>query len=321
MKPVRISVVIATYQRAGLLAECLEALRTQDFQPGDEIIVVDNASGDATENVLAGAARAFPVPLRILTENEPGKTPALRTGIAAAQGTVLALTDDDVLVKADWIATIRRLFQDPQLALAGGRVDPRWEAGIPQWLRLEQDGRYGPMTSPLALLHYGEAQPLGARTAVGANMAIRREVFDAVGGLSSQLGRARGTLLGGEDRDLCRRAAAAGYRCEYRPELSVRHWVPVVRMRISYYLRWFFWSGVTNALLEAGQPRTPRLTYYYIRRMITAPMGALARLLARRPEEAASEAAAAAFAAGYLAQRIAHPVVPGLRTGGDGAWS
>lgn len=319
MKPVRISVVIATYQRAGLLAECLEALRTQDFQPGDEIIVVDNASSDATGDVLAGPARVFPVPLRILTETEPGKTPALRAGIAAAQGTVLALTDDDVLVEADWIATIRRLFEDRHLALAGGRVEPRWEAGIPRWLQLEQHGRYSQMTSPLALLHYGEAQPLGARTAIGANMAIRREVFDAVGGLSSRLGRARGTLLGGEDRDLCRRVAAAGYKCEYRPELRVRHWVPAARMRIRYYLRWFFWSGVTNALLEAGQPRTSRLTYF-VRRMITAPITALVRLLARQPEEAASEAAAAAFAAGYLAQRIARPVAPRLRTGG-GAWS
>ncbi len=309
---VSISVVIATYQRARLLAECLEALRAQDYRPGDEVIVVDNGSGYATTAVLAEAARDFPAPVRILNEAAPGKTPALRTGIAAATGSVLALTDDDVLVETGWIATIRRLFGDPSLALVGGRVDPRWEAGVPRWLQLEQHGRYSLMTSPLALLHYGEAQPLGARTAVGANMAVRRDVFEAVGGLSRELGRFRGTLLCGEDRDLCRRVAARGYRSEYRPELIVRHWVPVARTRMSYYLRWFYWSGVTNALIDAHDSGTPWVRHF-LRRLLTAPFAAVVRLLSGRPADAAAVLADAAFAAGYLVQRVVRPVAPHLR--------
>jgi glucosyl-dolichyl phosphate glucuronosyltransferase len=307
-----ISVVIATYQRARLLAECLSALRAQDYRAGDEVIVVDNASGDATAAILAEAARDFPVPVRILHEAVPGKPPALRTGIAAATGKILALTDDDVLVETGWIATIRRLFDDPSLALVGGRVDPRWEADVPRWLQLEQHGRYSRMTSPLALLHYGETQPLGARTAVGANLAVRRDVFEAVGGLSPDLGRFRGTLLCGEDRDLCRRVAAAGYRSEYRPELIVRHWVPAARTRMSYYLRWFYWSGVTNALIEAHDSRAPRVSHF-LRRLLTAPVAAVARLLSGRPADAAAVAADAAFAAGYTVQRLVRPAALHLR--------
>ena len=91
------------------------------------------------------------------------------------------------------------------------------------------------MSSPLALLHYGEAQDLGRRTAVGANMAVRRSVFEALGGFAPHLGKRRGTLLGGEDHDFCQRAVAAGYRCEYRPELRVRHWVPAERTRLPLF--------------------------------------------------------------------------------------
>src|SRR6185437_5977924 len=48
-----ISVVIATYNRATLLAECLQYLSRQRFCPGDEVIVVDNGSTDDTPRVIA----------------------------------------------------------------------------------------------------------------------------------------------------------------------------------------------------------------------------------------------------------------------------
>jgi glycosyltransferase involved in cell wall biosynthesis len=306
---VTISVVIATYNRAVMVGECLESLRVQRYEPGDEVIVVDNGSTDDTANVVATMSRRFPVDLRYVREGTPGKTHALNAGLAGARGAILALTDDDVLVANDWIATIRRLFQDPSLALIGGRVDPRWERPAPRWLRVEEDGRYGRMTSPVALFHYGEAQPLGTRTAPGGNMAVRRDVLDAVGGFDGRLGRRRGTLLCGEDHDFSQRVRAAGFRSEYRPELRVQHWIPAERTRVSYYVRWFFWSGILNALLDAERrtgPRPPDRTHigYFCRRLIEASAAAAASLVAGRRPEAAEHAMDAAFAAGYLTQRL-----------------
>ena len=298
----RISVVIATYNRAALLQSTLQALRTQDYRPGDEVIVVDNGSSDDTPQVIARAARDFPVPLRQVRETTPGKTAALITGIHMAAGEVLALTDDDVQVADNWVATVRQIFADPAIALVGGRVDPMWERPAPWWLRVEagEDGRYGSLASPLALLHYGEAQELGHRTAVGANLAVRRDVLDALGGIRADLGRQRGTLLCGEDHDLCQRAVAAGLRCEYRPELRVRHWVPVERTRLRYFLRWFFWSGVTHALLE-----TPAAAHrHFTKQLILSSLGAVGHLVTGRPRNAVAQAMDAAFAAGYLVQRI-----------------
>lgn len=307
---VTISVVITTYNRATLLRETLEHLVAQQYEPGDEILLVDNGSTDGTANVIARAATGFPVPLRQLRELTPGKSPALNAAIAEARGDILALTDDDVLVADDWISTIRRLFRDPALALVGGRVDPRWACTAPRWLRLEHDGRYTAMSSPLALLHYGEAQELGDRTAVGANIAVRRSVIDVVGTFAPHLGRQRGTLLCGEDHEFCQRVAAAGYRCEYRPELRVRHWVPAERMRLRYYLRWFFWAGITHGVLEStANPADPGRTEtgvprYLVRRLLIAPLSAFVQLLAGQAAQAAVHAMDGAFAAGYIAQRL-----------------
>jgi GT2 family glycosyltransferase len=306
-----ISVVITTFNRAALLTETLDALRQQRYETGDEVIVVDNGSTDGTSDVIACAAADLPVALRHLEEKKPGKSPALNTGIAAARGEILALTDDDVIVAEDWIESIRALFVDPSIALAGGRVDPRWERPVPLWLRAVQRGEYGQMASPLALLHYGEPQQLGGRTAVGANLAVRKRVVDGLGGFAEHLGRRNGTLLCGEDHDFCARAVAAGYQCEYRPELRVRHWVPAERTRLRYFLRWFFWSGVTNAVLEHASAAehlpsgaTPRVPRYLWRQLAMSPAAAVVNLLTGRVAKAAGLAMDAAFAFGYIRQRL-----------------
>jgi glycosyltransferase involved in cell wall biosynthesis len=305
----QISVVIATYNRGALLRQTLDGLQAQQYGAGDEVIVVDNASTDDTAQVISRAAARFPVPLRHHREATPGKTAALRTGLEAARGEVLALTDDDVLVDRGWISTIRQIFEDPSMALVGGRVDPMWERPAPRWLRVEQDGRYGRMSSPLALLHYGAAQDLGARTAVGANMAVRRTALDALGGFSNHLGRMRGTLLCGEDHDLCRRAVAAGLHCEYRPELRVRHWVPAERTQLGYFLRWFFWSGVTSVklgdgALPAGTQNGPLIPRYLVWRVVTAATAGVREGMAARPAAAAERLMDIAFAAGFVTERV-----------------
>lgn len=303
-----ISVVIATYNRAPLLQRALARLATQQFEAGDEVIVVDNASTDATADVVVGAAASFPVPLRRLFETSPGKPAALNTGILAARGDLLALTDDDVLVADDWITAIRGVFVAPQIALVGGRVDPAWEQLPPRWLQVDDGNGYGAIASPLALLHYGERQELGSRTAVGANLIVRRAVHDAVGGISPHLGRLRGTLLCGEDHDFCGRVAAAGYRCEYRPEVRVRHWVPKERTTLRYYARWFYWSGVTEAMTESAQPtrvdRSVFLPRYLVKRLVTAPLLGLKDAAGGRLAAAVAQLMDVPFVLGKLSWRM-----------------
>jgi glycosyltransferase involved in cell wall biosynthesis len=306
----RISVVIGTRNRAPLLRITLEHLRGQDYAPGDEVIVVDNASSDDTRDVVIGAARHYPVPLTYLREDRLGKSAAVNRGVGEARGDVLALTDDDVMAAPDWIATIRRVFSSGAVDLAGGRVDPWWEAEPPWWLRWRR-AESSAMLSPLALLHYGEAQPLGDRTAVGANLVMRRTVYQQLGGFNPELGRQQGTLLCGEDHDFCARAVRA-WRCEYRPEIRVRHWVPADRLRVRYYLRWFCWSGITNARLDAlargrEAPGAPgrSLAVYMGRRIAVQSLRAIGCALTARPAAAVEHMMEAAFAFGYLRESIA----------------
>nr|MBA2304677.1 glycosyltransferase family 2 protein [Acidobacteriota bacterium] len=78
----RISVVIATRDRARLLSITLDRLRRQQYAPGDEVIVVDNGSSDDTAAVIGHAATDFPVPLHYVREIAPGKSAAVNAGVA-----------------------------------------------------------------------------------------------------------------------------------------------------------------------------------------------------------------------------------------------
>jgi GT2 family glycosyltransferase len=304
----RVSVIVATYNRAALLDECLGHLGRQRFRAGDDVIIVDNGSTDDTAAVVARHRSDFDVPLRLLHEPRPGKSRAIARAVVGASGEILAFTDDDVNVDDGWLDAIRTAMADPGVALLGGPVAPRWHPTVPQWIRRARE-RHARLGAPLALLDYGDRPAaLGSRAVLGANMAVRRQVFAEVGGFPSYLGKLRGTLLSGEDHELCRRVQAAGFRAMYFPSAVVRHFVPADRARVSYFLKWFFWSGVTHAIMDSGSADTrgrtiALLPLYLIRRAAASSAGVLAGLLTWRWTSALNRAIDVAFAAGYAAER------------------
>lgn len=302
-----ISVVIATYNRAPLLVRCLTALRCQPFERQDDVIVADNGSTDDTRAVLERAAAGFPVPLRVVVERQPGKSVAVARAVGVSRAEVLALTDDDVLAEPGWLEAVREAMAEPGVALAGGPVLPAYAARVPGWLDLEDGHGIGRMGAPLGLLQYsGGRAPLGPRVVLGANLAVRRDAFIEGGGYQPPLGKLRGTLLSGEDHDLCDRIQAAGRQAIYEPTMRVRHLVPRERMRLAYFLRWFFWSGMTHAALERTRPAAPPgrrlfgMPAHAIKDLGAASLLTAASTLRAAWPHAADHATRLAFDAGYL---------------------
>ena len=112
-------------------------------RPGTwEVIVVDNNSTDTTAQVVTGAGPDFPVELRYLFEPQAGRSAALDVGIKAAQGRIVATTDDDVRFEPDWLEQAAAALERDQCDFVGGKVLPIWGGPEPPWLSARA-GRIG----------------------------------------------------------------------------------------------------------------------------------------------------------------------------------
>jgi glycosyltransferase involved in cell wall biosynthesis len=240
------SIVIATYNRAADLRDTLDSLAGLQPEGPWEVIVVDNNSPDATRAVVEAAAATFPVDLRYVFEKQQGRSPALNAGIRAARGAIVATTDDDVRVPPDWLNRAAEGLEQLQCDYVGGRVLPIWGGPKPAWIP-DHGGR---QWAVIALLDYGpEPITFGTRVPLGVNMAFRRSAFERAGLLDPNTGRRAGTLLGQEVREWCIRARQAGLRGCYIPGMEVRHLIPADRLRKAYFRRWFYWRGISRAML------------------------------------------------------------------------
>src|SRR5262249_19259934 len=156
------------------LPAALSALLAQTGDVSSEIVVVDNNSTDDTAAVVRPIARASAGRVRYAFEPRQGLSHGRNAGIALARAPIIAFTDDDVRVSADWILQITRAFREyPGAGYVGGRVLPYWHAPPPSWLTEAH-------WAPLALQDYGPDTRVSGRERavclVGANLAFRKQV-------------------------------------------------------------------------------------------------------------------------------------------------
>jgi len=243
---VKYSIVIATYNRAADLRDTLDSLAGLQPDGPWEVIVVDNNSTDDTKGVVERTAATFPAPLTYLFEGKQGRSPALNRGIGAARGEIIVTTDDDVRVPRDWLNRAAEGLARLRCDYVGGRVLPIWGGTRPAWL----PNHGGKQWAVIALLDYGpDPIEFGMRVPLGVNMAFTRAALARTGMFDPDTGRRAGTLLGQEVREWCIRARQAGVRGFYIPDMVVEHIIPASRLRKGYFRRWFYWRGVSRALL------------------------------------------------------------------------
>ena len=199
-----VSVIIPVYRQWGQLTLALDALKDQTYPtPSFEILVVNNEPSPQSPPVMPDLSN-----LVILNEARAGSYAARNTGIRASRGKILAFTDSDCITAPDWLEQAVKTFgENPGMARVAGAIeilyrDPEKRTSVELWTSL-----FG-WRQELAVSQYGSA--------LTANLFTYREIFDKVGLFDE-------TLRSGGDSEWGIRAARAGYRIVFAPNVRVFH--------------------------------------------------------------------------------------------------
>lgn len=254
MDVVKISVIIATYNRSHSLVRTLESLAGQTLAPGRwEAVVVDNNSTDDTREEFAKFVALNPgFNFRMTSETAQGLSPARNRGIAGARGEYLVIIDDDQTVNGDFLKTYTGFFDsNPGVAAAGGVIIPVYETAPPRWLSHYTERM---LAGALDLGRKPGEFPRGKYPG-GGNMALRKGMTDKYGVFDVNLGRTGTKLMGGEEKDLFARLRAGGERIWYLPGAEVYHHIPAGRLTLDYLDRLSRTTGASERVRTRGESR------------------------------------------------------------------
>jgi glycosyltransferase involved in cell wall biosynthesis len=132
----KVSVVIPVRDARDDLARCLRSLGRQSVA-ADEILVVDDGSGDGTAELAAERGA------RVVRQGRLGASRARNRGVAEATGEYVCFLDADCVADPRWLEElVRPLREDPAIAAVIGRYETDQSSLIAQFVQLEHEGRY-----------------------------------------------------------------------------------------------------------------------------------------------------------------------------------
>ena len=223
-----------------------------------EVLVVDNASTDATAEVIS-ACHLLHLPVRYIHEPRQGKGYAYNAGMAAARGQVFLFTDDDVRPPKNWIEGMCGpiLTGNADAVIGSIRLAPHLER---YWLR------------PLhkTWLASTEQDQQAPRTEmIGANMAFAKRVLDQVPAFDTNLGPG---ALGFYDETLfSRQLKVAGFEFAQAQNVVVEHHFEESRLARSSFL---------NTAIKMGRSCC-YVDYHWTHKQVRLPERRLIRAMLR----------------------------------------
>lgn len=235
-----VSIIICAYAMKRLpdLLAAIESVRRQSLAPGEIIVVVDH-----NPQLLHLVREREPGVIVVENTGARGLSGARNSGVAVSKGQILAFLDDDAIADPDWLMELHAGFRDTNVLGVGGAVQPLWLAGDPSWLPEEFYWVVGctykgmpAMTAPI-------------RNPIGANMSLRRAVFEKAGGFRADIGRLATLPAGCEETEWCIRAAQCWPQGVflYQPRARVSHRVPSERTRWRYFCARCYAEGLSKA--------------------------------------------------------------------------
>jgi GT2 family glycosyltransferase len=277
--PPRCSIIIPVHGKAALTAQCLDRLLAPPWEKAPyEIIVVDDASPDATARVLA----EYGDRIRVVTHGANlGFARTCNDGAAVAAGQYLVFLNNDTIPQPGWLDALVQYHQShPRVGAVGSKL--LYPNGTVQHagtvILQDRWPRHVYVGFPADHPAVNKSRRFQAVTA--ASMLMPRRLFETLGGFDTQF------VNSYEDVDLCLRLAEKGWEVHYCHESVLYHLESMTRIhRVeedernaqTYFRRWghriqpddiqyYFEDGLFRIVRGDGGPRLSLSPYLAVAR-------------------------------------------------------
>ncbi len=238
------SVVMCAYteSRWDDMLAAVESVKTQTYPPFEIILVIDH-NPTLLERTRAHLSNTGVIVIE--NAGQRGLSSARNSGIAVAQGSIIAFMDEDALAAPDWLAQLNRVYRDQDVMGAGGAIRPNWLSERPKWFPEEFDWVVGCTYRGMP-----EAEA-PVRNLIGCNMSFRRYVTDLNGSFRDGIGRIGTLPVGCEETEYCIRANQKWphKKMIFNPQAQVFHNVPAARANWRYFVSRCYAEGISKAVI------------------------------------------------------------------------
>lgn len=210
-----VSILVLNWNGKQYLRPCLESLRS-DICSHVELVVVDNGSSDGSVLLVQ---EEFPEVKVVVHAGNLGFSRAYNGAVTHVGGSYLVFLNNDTEVERGWLEPlIDQLLERPEIGIVACKLlffGTRILNGAGGYTKLWTGG--GELGFGLDESAFPGNRVIEPFYASGAAMAIRRQLFEHLGGFDEAM------FSYGEDSDLAWRARLSGYRVAYCPNSVVHH--------------------------------------------------------------------------------------------------
>ena len=243
--PSSVTIALTRYAEPDwLILQALESLSRQQGVSA-EVLLLDQTPSRA----IARQCEALSTPTMNFKHQEiPAKSLsfARNEAIRLAAADRILFLDADAVAEPNWASALDNALALDAVAVVGTRILPRWHR------RPLIIARSGIVLDQYSIYDLGsEQRPI--HRIVGASFGIHRGRLGSEAYFDEKLGRSKGTLLSGEESNLCRRAIEHGLKVLYEGRVLVYHQILPERISYRWVLRRFFYTGINRSQL-GGAP-------------------------------------------------------------------
>lgn len=237
---ISVTIALTRYQEPDhLFHSALEGIARQE-KVRAEVFVLDQSHQRETE-IFCKKISSSNISFLYRVIPSRGCAYARNTAVKMCRTDILLWTDPDIILPPDWAYHFSRIIKEKHYDVVGGKIVPQWQ-NTPRWYM-----KTNIMMDQYSLLDLGEDM-IETDRIIGGSMGLHIKRLGKQAYFNENLGRQKGTLLGGVDSEFCERVRRQGFRVCYTGRVVVRHYIPVSKMRLDWIARKFFYSGLSRSL-------------------------------------------------------------------------